>query len=900
MGKILIIIILSIALFFLTLLSILTIAQQGNTKIYYPETKTVEIRNPGGQHLANFTLLTPLNFHVFYGTDVLVAKFQIVREVQRGGNILHALDLQDKKNNNKTISRNINYKYEEIIGTINITDSEIRCFPFDKVGENQTSYVFKNCSSYEIGSHLKNKTKWTPINIKGKNLPKNNIKIGIFADVKDGDNIEWIPTFFGLEIDEWAEWTESFDDRLWMYYSLNESSGDFLDLMQNVTGDEYILTTRGVQDPTINSGSVTFSGVADHLNITDYPINMDAFSINFWLYDNDFSDNGVAGFYTRSINCQGEGSGSGFWIANNIGGGNFQYGFANSQFNTIAYPTTNEWHMITATYDGTTGALYIDGKINVTGSGSGLINGANTSIAIGNDCNEPLESNVIAHLDEFAFWSRNLSYTEISTLYDSGTGTFKTQVGAGDKIIPGVTIIFPIEGEIYGSRDLPLNFSVNLDENGSVQYSLNQGLDNITMFDVTNRVGSNFNHSNNSMVIGSFNFQVYANDTNNNINHTENLTFHFDAVNPQLVINEPVNETTLTSNTVDINITATDDNSTSACYYNITRGANLEIANTYFSDCKNTSTATAVVSGDATYVINIFMNDTADNVNISASTFTVDTFVEGGGGGGGGGRINGGIEIPVVGLQEIEGSKSYDDLERMIIYATINNYCSEKVTREPLAIQDFSESCSLLDSDIELILIRLQEFDVVIIKEDLVLFINNYRDRLLFQGFTTKENIIKFDLFSSVLGLTTLLQIVPPSIDTFAHTFQPDGGEKIIPFLLTSNKLLKSCEVISETSGLSCSVDNSTIRGEFLIEDTAFFTKVFTGTLLLTTEVQDEETIEQRRVRITFRVINSGYKNIALLIGGGLALAIIVFFVVRRKKRKVLGKQFRDLLKLGK
>jgi len=53
-----------------------------------------------------------------------------------------------------------------------------------------------------------------------------------------------------------GEWTESLDDGLWSYYTLNESTGDFLDLTLNTTGAQYAFTnasSRGIQAITIKS-----------------------------------------------------------------------------------------------------------------------------------------------------------------------------------------------------------------------------------------------------------------------------------------------------------------------------------------------------------------------------------------------------------------------------------------------------------------------------------------------------------------------------------------------------------------------------------------------------------------------------------------------------------------------
>ncbi len=67
-----------------------------------------------------------------------------------------------------------------------------------------------------------------------KDFKKNEeLTIGIFTEVKIGDYVEWIPTFFRVEIDEWAKWSANLNVNLDAYYRLNESSGTVVDATGN-------------------------------------------------------------------------------------------------------------------------------------------------------------------------------------------------------------------------------------------------------------------------------------------------------------------------------------------------------------------------------------------------------------------------------------------------------------------------------------------------------------------------------------------------------------------------------------------------------------------------------------------------------------------------------------------
>lgn len=107
---------------------------------------------------------------------------------------------------------------------------------------------------------------------------------------------------------------------------------------------------------------------------------------------------------------------------------------------------------------------------------------------------------------------------------------------------------------------------------------------------------------------------------------------------PNLTIYDP-NQTYTGYTFIPINFSAVDNWMMDTCYYNVTRGASLEIANTYINCSTN---ASFVVSGDASYVFHMCVNDTSGNQNCSRTSFKTVGYVPyvppappGGGGGGG-------------------------------------------------------------------------------------------------------------------------------------------------------------------------------------------------------------------------------------------------------------------------
>lgn len=111
-------------------------------------------------------------------------------------------------------------------------------------------------------------------------------------------------------------------------------------------------------------------------------------------------------------------------------------------------------------------------------------------------------------------------------------------------------------------------------------------------------------------------------------NFTYNLT---DKTDPSLAILSP--GSTISSNEFVVKINTSDWGGLDSCYFNITRGASVEVGTTRISNCSDLNTS---VSGEASYVLHVFVNDTSANFNYTAFYFTYSTSSPPSGGGGGG------------------------------------------------------------------------------------------------------------------------------------------------------------------------------------------------------------------------------------------------------------------------
>ncbi len=190
---------------------------------------------------------------------------------------------------------------------------------------------------------------------------------------------------------------------------------------------------------------------------------------------------------------------------------------------------------------------------------------------------------------------------------------------------PNVTIVSPLN-QIYNTDSIDFNVTV-IDygvgmstsgdgSEGSCLYSFDSGGTNYTMStDLVNR--TYFYDTNASMTQGSHTVTFYCNDSADNINGTETETFFIDSIYPQISITSPTNDTSTTNTTIDIEYTYTEINCDSV-WWNDGDGANTTLAS-----CGTNITTPTWSEGNHNVII--FMNDTANNINSTAVSFTIDT-----------------------------------------------------------------------------------------------------------------------------------------------------------------------------------------------------------------------------------------------------------------------------------
>ena len=179
-----------------------------------------------------------------------------------------------------------------------------------------------------------------------------------------------------------------------------------------------------------------------------------------------------------------------------------------------------------------------------------------------------------------------------------------------DIVAPLVTIVRP-SNISYNSI---LYFNVSLNENGTVWYSLTNGLVNYTMSgNETLDFGTMFNATNTSIADGSYTFKAYANDTLGNYNGTSQVTFTVERVSPIVTIILPT-ATSYTSLPVRFNVSL---NENGTAWYTLNGGLTNHTMTRNGSGTGFTDSNGTIVSGS--YTFKAYANDSAGNVNYSAS-----------------------------------------------------------------------------------------------------------------------------------------------------------------------------------------------------------------------------------------------------------------------------------------
>lgn len=199
------------------------------------------------------------------------------------------------------------------------------------------------------------------------------------------------------------------------YWKLDELSGNAIDIVGSHNGTPNTVT----QGSAGKIGtSYLFTGVNyECVNVGDISaFNLQAFSISCWSIMDDAEDETLVSKYYYT--------GDGMFLMQEYGWIKIKIQDDSShscEINTGGVATTGSWQHVIATFDGTNLNLYVDGSKIGTGNtfSYDISYPTDSYFQIGGKDNNCVHS---GNIDEVGYWNRELTSTEIATLWNSGAG----------------------------------------------------------------------------------------------------------------------------------------------------------------------------------------------------------------------------------------------------------------------------------------------------------------------------------------------------------------------------------------------------------------------------------------------------------------------------------------------
>jgi len=365
------------------------------TKEYIADDKELKINDKKGL-LVDLKLLTPYENKVSSSGIEPIAKWQAIDWSDKW-KLFDKIDSYKINDDYKVKDKNYVLKYL-------VETEKTNCYDESQINnetlENETK---EYCYDYIQKDWIKFK--------KVKDLPHKNITIGLFANsLVEGEHIEFIPTIEGFEVLEWASYLVT---DLVSYYKLDENAASTTVADAHGSNDGTASTnTNNLYNASgkLNScfNLVSSSGEMIVLPQKFYDYGFDSTgSIALWCYiDTSISEvtNMVYDYsYTGGLAMRK--SGYDDFIAY-IYPGNYRLTITNAF-------TTSGWYHIAMVLTGGNYIIYING-INAGDLDSGNLARGTGPAYIGHNWDEKI--------DEVGIWSRALTSTEITALYNSGSG----------------------------------------------------------------------------------------------------------------------------------------------------------------------------------------------------------------------------------------------------------------------------------------------------------------------------------------------------------------------------------------------------------------------------------------------------------------------------------------------
>lgn len=389
-----------------------------------------------GIFLFNFVSAGTLDFNKKYFDDSIGSYGKIEIKDWFGINKIQELEL---KRNTELCTNDCEADLEIIMDNKGILIEDIR---FENIkGNGIKDYeILVNGKKYKLGDEV-NKGTYS-ININGELNP--------FAV------IDWQIKSNGIWLDEWDVWNSTYNTDLVHYYYFNDGTDEFGTI--NFSTNEGAITYH----PSSLSGNA--GNFSDNKNInlsysnSDNRFNFTADTTwNIWL------NKSVAGSGTIATKKLG---GTGWFILDNSADLYIE-GITSGGSPTVPSLDNQlgQWQMLTITSNSSHGCIYKNGTLVQCLASSITYGNVNVTLGSGSVISE---GDWKGEMDEFGIWDRILNPTEITDLYNSGSGIFYTLT-----FPPTLTLNKPSNGYSNITQDVLFNCSANA--------SVGRTIDNITL-----------------------------------------------------------------------------------------------------------------------------------------------------------------------------------------------------------------------------------------------------------------------------------------------------------------------------------------------------------------------------------------------------------------------------------
>lgn len=555
-----------------------------------------------GKDIAKITLISDSFQKVSVGYNK-VAEFR-VEAFDSYDNAFQKVSLYDRNNDLQEFSRDFDYKYKTF-RVVEVDDYGSECITLKNQSE--------SCSWNVIGSHSENQVVWEDLTNSNFNNGDEYI-IGIFTEVEFGDSVEWIPTFYGFEIDEWAVWDASLNVGLIAYWKFDSNDG-------NTTAIDAV---GGIANGTYNNNAVTsqYAKIGNSVGFDGHDDNV-VFNELIGIPDHFNMNSTFATSYWISANTT---TGAIISATTGVCGGD-QYNYWTSNFLRIAYdgeydnsawtPTQGQWYHVVISAHGSNKTLYVDGVFEFEYANSGtwdlqcyMENAANRAFSLGAE--EDFGNDWHGYLDEFGIWNRTLTQAEITQLYNGGAGI---QYTTNFDFAPTFILNEPVN--YFNTTSSSITFNYTAHDDGIVT--------NVSLYidDVLNltTVHGTSNFSNLETILtladGNYNWSVKASDnaTPSQQGVSSTRFFSMDTISPDVDITSPTgNQGNFFSGK---NLTlawTTSDLNPQNCFYDY-GGSNTTIT------CSLNSTNLTVTQASETKLV-FYANDSFGNLNSSTTSWT--------------------------------------------------------------------------------------------------------------------------------------------------------------------------------------------------------------------------------------------------------------------------------------